>query len=116
MEGSMATALSQGQGQMPTVNVEKIHPEVVPIRSPHVCIREETEDGSTYLLYHTELETPYLINQTARTILDLCDGQRSLDQINQHLSKSYAIPGEVDLEPAVCEYLLVLQRLHMITF
>jgi coenzyme PQQ synthesis protein D (PqqD) len=113
----MGTVLSQEITGIRAVDgAQTINNDTIPVRSPHACIREEAEDGSVYLLYHDGLETPYLINQIARTILELCDGQRSFAQIVQHLFENYNVPGEVDLEAVASQYLLVLARIHMITF
>jgi hypothetical protein len=45
--------------------------------------------GDELLLYTPEMARAFSFNQTAQAVWDLCDGQRTLAEISQHLATRY---------------------------
>jgi len=65
-----------------------------PTRKPDILLQEAGEET---LLYSPEGRAVHVLNPTARTIWERCDGQHSPDDIARELRASYAVPPEHDV-------------------
>lgn len=63
--------------------------------------------GDEYLLYDRESGQIHILNPTARTILKLCDGTRSVAQVARGVAEHYSI----DLERATADVEELLDEL-----
>ena len=50
--------------------------------------------GDETLLYSAEEEAIHVLNPTAKLIWELCDGEHSLEEMDQALRASFAVPEE----------------------
>lgn len=75
---------------------------------PEVSIREEAEEDGKHLLYEPENENVFLMNATAKRILDSCDGHKTVAQIVEDLAQQYEIPEGVNLRAVVVDHLTTL--------
>lgn len=85
-----------------------IHPSL----SPKVRLQIDPATQQPILLYP---EGIVKLNETAASIIRLCDGQRSFDEIIRELSRHYQVKVEV-LRDEVSKYLLRLQHLSLLSF
>ena len=69
---------------------KKYLPEGRPKIKSNVKIRE---DIPGYILYHPKTSV-LVLNETAKEILDLCDGTKNIEEISNYLSKKYDINKE----------------------
>lgn len=59
-----------------------VTPQKFPVRVPHFLLERLDEN---VLLYHPRLTKTIQLNQTAAIVWDLCDGQRSVQEIAEIL-------------------------------
>jgi hypothetical protein len=86
-----------------------------PVRSTDACTVEEAEEDGTFLLFQTSNESLFLMKGTAKAILDLCSGQRTVSDIVKILNDQYAVPDGIDVRAAVVKYLTVLLKLNLVS-
>jgi len=75
------------------------HPDDVPyIPGERVC---EEKEGSMYLILAPELPNCISVNAEARTVIDLCDGVKTIREITKELSRSVGEDPEENLSDMV---------------
>ena len=67
---------------------------VVPPRKNGVQARKI---GDEWLLHDTGTGSVHVLNDSAHRVWEMCDGRRSLDEMEQALRDTYEVPSEVDL-------------------
>jgi len=77
-----------------------------PLKNPEVLFKEL---GSEAVLYHPGRHTTHLLNRTARTIWELCDGHHSSIEIEEALRTRFNVPASrslrQDLEVTLRDFL-----------
>ncbi len=71
-----------------------VTPEARPELPRHIKLRHDQGRGRWIILAPERVFSP---DDTAVAVLQLCDGQRSVEDIAQHLSREYQAPCEVIL-------------------
>lgn len=72
------------------------------------------EAGAETMLYHLDDTTVHVLNETARTIWELCDGQHTPADIVQSLRNTFEVPPGFDLEDSVRHILAQLSGLGLL--
>ena len=53
--------------------------------------------GDERLFYDAETGAVHITNATAESVWNMCDGQHTLDKMQQRLAQAYDVPAEADL-------------------
>jgi hypothetical protein len=68
--------------------------EIRRLRRNHILVNEL---GDQTILYNTNRKAIHVLNPTARLIWDLCDGEHSLQDMEQTMRSNFSIPREQDV-------------------
>lgn len=66
-----------------------------PTRNPDVLLKDM---GGETLLYNSGRKEVHIINPTARLVWELCDGEHSLQSIEQSIHNHFSISEEQDIQ------------------
>jgi len=76
--------------------------------------KEESEKGDCFLVFNPETEQLHTLRPLGIKILELCDGNHSIEQIIHQLSIDGLLEGK-DAEPEIGNFLNELQKRRMIS-
>jgi len=65
-----------------------------PVRKPGITVKDI---GGETLLYGAEEGAIHILNPTAQVIWELCDGQHTVDDMEQAISASFSVADEHDV-------------------
>lgn len=85
-----------------------------PHRKPQVIVRQQPEDDGMYVVYDGENETVLLLNSSGKVVWDLCDGQRSVNEILAAIAAKFMIPEGTASEAELCKFLLILMKANLV--
>jgi hypothetical protein len=91
-----------------------ISDQSIPIKNPDALVREHAEEGGKHLVYVPDRESIFIINDSAKAILESCDGNSTVQQIVDRFEATYAAPTAMDINRAVRDNLEVLLALSLI--
>jgi hypothetical protein len=78
-----------------------------PRRAPGVLTKQV---GSESILYKSTNEEIHVLNSTARLVWDLCDGEHTVEEIEQSIRKNFAVPPGYHLTEDILETLRVFSQ------
>src|SRR5690242_1361376 len=109
---SLQEGAVEGQEWIPFI----VEDGMVPTKCSDVCVREEVEEDGLHLAFEPRSDTVLMMNATAWAIFDLCNGARTVGEIVQQLSQTFAVPHEVNIQDGVRKYLAVLRARQFVEF
>jgi len=65
-----------------------------PIRNPDIVVKDI---GGETLLYDTGDEAVHVLNPTAELIWELCDGEHTVEDMEQVIRAAFSVPDEHDV-------------------
>jgi hypothetical protein len=65
-----------------------------PVRKPGITVKDI---GSETLLYSAEEEAIHILNPTAQLIWELCDGEHTVEDMEQAIRASFSVTDEHDV-------------------
>jgi len=78
-----------------------------PIRKPGITAKDI---GDETLLYSAEQEAIHILNPTAKLIWEFCDGERTLEDMEQAIRASFSVPDEHNVGEDIRQILEVFEE------
>lgn len=98
------------KGESTSKSEKIIEDYMIPVKKNGITIRDESEEDGKYMLFNANNEMILVINNSGRSILDLCDGQNTVGRIIEIVKQQYNVPDEIDLSSTIRKFVSTLSR------